>query len=230
MLLAVCGDPSERAGEPGGIQYRLAWDTSGALPHEEGGWLLPTADGATVWLQTGWLVSYSAELVQCETSAGLLGWLSPRAHAGHGDPYDNEARFAGPVAEDVVAAREGVWAEASVPDYRFCQLHYLVARADAGTGAPSSAPELGGTSVLLRGQRLVEGEWVHFEFQTGQATATLVDIDAVDTGESAVQVTIERDLSGLFAGVDFDASDVAIARQVLRNLREQTRVTVRPLR
>ena len=231
--LVVCGDPSTlpAADTTGLLRYRLTWDTARATPHAQGGWVFRTDRGVTVWLQQAWMVSYSTELIHCPTqTSGLRSWLAARAHAGHGQLYDNEARFATPVAEDLTAAQDFTWAEATVPDYRFCQAHYLVARGDDDR-APGAGPDLTGVSVLLRAARLRAGHWEPFEIIIGRATATLVDIDPVDTGHGGFEVRIERDLGGLLDGVDLDAIDDVVApRQVLRNIREGTRVTVSALR
>ena len=234
-LLVVCADPAfDETADPGLVRYTLDWDLAGATPHADGGHLFTTASQTRVWLARGWLVSYSAELVQCdvaEADAGLPSWLAPRALAGHGDPYDSEARFVTPVAEDLATPDARTWGQAVVPDYAFCQAHYLIARGDETTTVPEDGPNLAQVSLTLEGQwERDDGTWAPFALRVQHATGTLQDIGMVETGAAAIDVRITRRLAGLLDGVDFATLDpVLTARQVLRNLREQTTVRVTPL-
>ncbi|GAB4545057.1 MAG: hypothetical protein OHK0023_02780 [Anaerolineae bacterium] len=199
----------------------LTWEVGAAQPLEDGvGWRVTTETGYEVWLEEGYLVSYSVQLIECPHEHAWLG-VEIVAKAGHGeenDPTLIKTSTLEALHLPVTTALGTV--TGSEPSY--CEAHYLVARADKSAVEGFSEPDMQATSLYLRGKyrRIGEEQFTPFEARTNLANGT---IGALQDGlnqpmplAQAGTVRVVRRLSRIFDRVDFAAMDSAtIAKSAL---------------
>lgn len=241
--LLSCGSPNgeEFSLSETTITYRLDWDTTGTSQNDTGAWIWESDLGFSIELTSGYLVTYSLQLVECRTN-GLATWikwfgelLGPRsAFAGHSHTQQNPAAMTTAHVESLLTPHAQHAGTVVAPAASYCQSHYLIAGAPPGaTGLPDDVNMLG-TSVYLKGSYQAPGspEWAPFKIHTALPNGLLAPLSP--TGESlaapmqtpitSVTLTTERSLRTLLNGVDFTTmNDDAIQRQVLTAIIAGTR-------
>jgi len=222
------------------IVYDVGWRW-GDIERSDDSWQVVNDLGYVVTLSRGYIVSYSMELVECtdgsdegDTASTPLDWLRPRpAFAGHPSGTNPAAIYTSRV-ESLIALEASEAGRLTVAPYRYCRLHYLIARGQEGTADLPDDADMIGASVV------VEGTYVHtdalsagdvgatpFSYRTAIANGLLVDIEPIDVSNGDVSVYIERDVRGLFDGVDFAImSDREIEFQLLRQLIDGSSVDI----
>jgi hypothetical protein len=223
----------------GEIQYTLAWDWGEAQALPDGGWTTVNDLGYTVTVEQGYLVSYSAQAIECAHSHGfltnLLGWIMPgEALAGHGGDND-PALVTTSTVETLHAPSETVLDLLTVNEPGYCELHYLIARADSeAAGAFNAADMAAGmaaTSLRIEGAYTAPGasEAIPFSLDSSLAMGVIRElVDAklaqvhTEIGAQAIEISIVRRLDTLFDGVDFatmdaDAQAWAMLRAIIRD-------------
>ncbi len=215
------------------VHYQTRWDQH---LEPEGPWTTTNDLGYTITVERGYLVNYSAALVEC---------LDAR---GHGESINlSETRV--PFMEALAPAGAGAFDSRAFPAARYCHVHYLVARGDAETeGMPAEhEPALEGLSVWLEGHYLAPGDQgpgdaVDFSISTGAPFGALYELTPnlalddeleleLDTPLRAT-VVLERQRDTLLDGVDFaNDSDDAHARRVIENVvsHAQLSISLEPL-
>jgi hypothetical protein len=221
--------------------WSLTWDRSRTVPSEEGGFSVETDLGYAVRVHAGFLVAHSVSFGPCAAPAGEeaaarglfeLGIRSARAHEG-ADPSAIEAMF----AEDLTSPDDaGPW-PTTFPAARYCYAHWLAAK-PIGEVDVKEGVDLENRSMLIAGTWERDGVSKGFEVDTWWPQARLDALTDILGAEAlaaaradgkawAARVTVERDLGGLFDGIDFEtASDAELAGQVLSNLAEQAETRV----
>ena len=243
-LLGACGDgvSPEVAAEqaPGNVSYSLEWDTSGVEPHRDGGWSVITDLGYEVTLESGWLVTYSVQLVPCPTARAPVRQIIDRAlvalnplqtaHAGHGDVRDVSTAVG--IVEDLAVPTIHLRTDLPLGETSYCGLHYLVARADDEVTERPEGVELNRVSVVAIGSWTSSDGTASGDFSISTSTGFGVILDLPEgriiAPDDAPQLAITRSLAPAFDGVDFEsASLVDLERALLRALVESTQVEVK---
>ena len=216
------------------VTYEATWGLDG-LRALETGWTQTTDLGYEVTVETGWIVSYSASLTPCSGVAARvrtpspLAWLIPTAHAGHGDDAD-PSTLPAPQAESLHAPTPHQLAALSFDEATYCHIHYLVARSSDTTIGLPDLPDLEGSSLYLAGSwTTVDGESTPFVVDTDLNYGRLYVLEDAWAGGSGSRatVTIHRDLSGWFDGLDLIHLDQEeLARELIASLLEHTEVSV----
>ena len=211
------------------VRYQTRWDRS-----PEGPWTTTNDLGYTITVERGYLVNYSAALVEC---------LDAR---GHGESV-NLTETPTPWMEPLAPARPGAFESRAFTAARYCHVHYLVARSDAETdGLPiDHEPALEGLSVWLEGHYLApgasQGEELDFTISTSAPFGAIYELTPNIEFEAQTEtpldadaplratVALERQLDTLFDAVDFDDSDSdsdGHARQVVENVVSHARLSI----
>jgi hypothetical protein len=230
------------------IDYALTWNTD-QVDFDSSGFSLTSNLGVTVVIRTAYLVLYSTQLVACENgSSSVIGklydWFMPSiAHAGHGGENRDPSAMVIPTVENLVLAERIELGSQKVADRVYCQIHYLVGRAEDNAQFLPEDRDLIGTSLYLEGSWSHEGDEASTEFiiDTSTAYGALSSLypsggygdDSkayeLDTNASGASVVIERSLSGMFDDVDWrEMNATAVERKVLSNIIEQVSITVTP--
>jgi len=221
------------------VSYNLAWERDEVLEHEGGGWETTTNLGYEVRVERAYVVSYSLQLVPCRdqgsSAAGALlrrfaQALDPvrSAWAGHGD--DDDVSTVLGVVEPLHDLGSRSVREAPLGDTPYCQIHYLVARADHYVSQRPLDVDIERLSIHL------SGTWKHAEddletaFRVEDSAAFGVLVDLVDLGldrfdaDTNLELTLTRSSATLFDDIDFaDGENVTegdIARAVVRAMVE----------
>ncbi len=202
------------------VRYRTRWDWGRAVPDEHG-FRVVSDRGITVHVERGYVTAHGLALVPCRMPRAALG-LSlavPMAHAGHDGVRDASAApprvesLAAPATTDEVIA---------LPSTRYCQLHYLVARADRHTRALPGDVPMDRVSVHLEGTYQLPGarDARPFSIHSAMAHGVLLELDPrAPSRTGALEVVLTRRLDTLFDGLEFEsASDVQRASAILTNL------------
>ena len=254
--LAACEEssgqaPAEvpQAAPVGELSYRLDWSWGQAEPSSDGvGWEVVTDLGYKVVVEEGFLVTYSMEVVECDPviPEGFGAWLWKQvgpgvAWAGHSGLAENPAAIRVSRVESLTSPKALVLGPLELAPQRYCNIHYLVARADEDTLELPTEVDLDRVSVYIRGswQAPDSAAAVPFQFETALAAGVLFDLfplGAFDTERSGVefdtslqgaQVVITRDLGRFFDGLDFvETEGAALERALLRTFMQNTRIEV----
>ncbi|MEC9073184.1 MAG: hypothetical protein VX938_12410 [Myxococcota bacterium] len=257
-LLLVCGSPEpDPLGEPditidapdpdqlGGVSYILSWTSSQA--HEIAtGWEVTNDLGYRVRLTSGWLTTYSVQLVPCsgddrEDNGWLRRLLGGRpAYAGHGGSTDPSAITIAHV-EELTTPTDQLLGPVEPGEGRYCQVHYLLGPAEGGARGLPETPDLMDSSLFLQGAWGAPGAapTQPFQIQSSLAMGEMMylyppdrpgDADAsfaLDTGTSNATVRVTRNLDTLFDGVDFGLmDDVGLQKAVLQAVVKSLEITV----
>ena len=231
----------------GDITYTFAWDWENAEPHADGGWLVENDLGYRIHVETGYVVSYSLQMLPCEQASteqsslwqpvqDLLGVQT--AYAGHGGDEFDPSHMREPMIEDLASPSAVQLDAITVPQQHYCTAHYLIARATHAVSNLPSGVDLVGASIYFSGTYITADsvEPMPFVLQTGLANgviATFVDYntDTIITqaiaGTTPLNVTVQRHLDTLFDGVDFgNMADDELSRTILWNLIADTQILV----
>jgi hypothetical protein len=247
LLLSGCSHspPSPTAHR---VRYQLDWVLDGVRKTADGkAWEVTNDLGYRVRVTRGYVTSYSMELVECpkNTAAtplarlGTLLWpvVEGTAYAGHLTGTPNPAAIHPMQVESLTEPVPHEVGTVLLAPQAYCQLHYLVAR--AGRDAPGLPADLDmvDTSLHIDGTYQAPGTAadVPFTVQTASAYGALFDHAVnsaapihVDTGRSALEVTVRLRLGKIFDGVDFvKMTDRMVAGQVLRSLVNHAEVEIK---
>ena len=241
---------SEQDSEPIGhdIDYALTWNTD-QVDFDSSGFSLTSNLGVKLDIRVAYLVLYSTQLVACENDSSsvlskLYNWFMPSiAHAGHGGENRDPSAMLIPTVENLVRAEKIELGSLYVADRVYCQIHYLVGRAEDNAQFLPEDFDLVGTSLYLEGSWSYEPDEAPTEFiiDTSTAYGALKSlypsgsygddsrVYELDVNNSGASVVIERSLSGMFDDVDWrEMNATAVERKVLSNIIEQVSITVTP--
>lgn len=208
LLPVVAGCVGERR-----VVFSLEWDLTGTERSADGAALVVRTDlGYRVWLQRGFLASHPLDLVECaepvpplaRLAAGAAALLAPApAWAGHVLSL-NPSAFRPATVESLPAAAPTTSTRVLVAGRRYCELNYLVARADAGASGLPDDLAMTGKSLYLEGMFAAPGAspepfTIATSVTAGRRFALRRPGDA--TGDAVVHV--RRRMASLFDGVDF---------------------------
>ncbi len=213
-----------------GVDWALVWDATATERTDEGR-RFTTNLGYVVTLEAGRVSTFSVTLDPCdEVTIAWSDLLVGTARAHHGE-FDDPSLLELQTGEDLVDPG-ALAVEARFEAARYCGVHWSVARPDPlrrgfeGNGKARTSMALRGT--WTRGETSGSFDY-STEWPDGQGREFGVDVDIPATAGS-IGVTIERDLSGRFDGVELDAAtEHEAAWAVLENLVGQYRVSVRSL-
>jgi hypothetical protein len=217
-LLAGCAE--ERR-----VVYSLEWDVAGlSRPASGVGWEIVTDLGYRVQLDAGYLSSHSVELIECDYRpqplarlvSGLVASLVPApAFAGH-VLSPNPSAFRTTHVESLVAAAPITTSRIVVGGRRYCEVSYLVARAEVSAAGLPGDLDMAGKSLYVAGMYSLPGTAPErFAIASTVASGGRVGFFAaghfgddghrveLDTASGDVVVRIRRRLGSLFDGVDF---------------------------
>jgi len=246
LLSAGCARKEADTPPPHSVSYVLEWKRSKMEQAPDGaGWEVTNDLGYRVQVTRGYLVTRSLELIPCNPvppAVSLLerigDLLGPRpAYAGHSAIADPSATKTATV-ESLLNPRSHAVATLYPGAQKYCQAHYLIARADpAATGLPSEV-DMVDQSLRLEGrfQRPGESQETPFTVVTAVANGKLFDLPrnqgqeggALNTGGESATVVVRRDLDTIFDHVDFaNMPDKRIGREVLQNLINSAEIEVR---
>tara|TARA_B100000674_G_C37582831_1_gene797156 strand:- start:14 stop:715 length:702 start_codon:yes stop_codon:yes gene_type:complete len=229
------------------VRYRYEWDRTGIETLSEGGpWFVVNDLGYTVTVDSGFLVSASVQLSQCEEETSTIGYLwnalfgIGSARAGHSSEYNPAAITTGVVESltmmpDIDAGTVTELAE------RFCSVHYLVAAGDKETRSLPPDVQMVDRSLWIEGTWRAPGsdEVVPFEVDTAMAWGLLKGLyppgyferaEALfqfDADESGALVVVRRRVREFFNGVDFaELTPKALPTRVLAAMFDATEIAV----
>ncbi len=246
LVVLACSE--EEVQEPiHSISYVLTWNTDG-VSFEDGGLYLTNNLGIDIQMDAAYLVLYSTQMVACETNESILGriydWFMPSiAYAGHGGENRDPSAMLIPTVEDVLNPQRLELGSQTVSDMVYCQIHYLVGRAEDNAQYLPAQPDLVGTSLYVSGtwSPRESDESTEFLVKTSTAYGALKslypagsygDENAVyelDMSQSGAEVVIERYLATMFDDVDWtEMNETAVERKVLANIIDQLQITVTP--
>ncbi len=229
----------------GELIYRLQWELGAAQPSPDGlGWVVDTDLGYTVHVESGWISTYSVQLIECEDQddahthddddlAALWNAVagSGVAWAGHSGETDASISTAG-VVETLDGTMTAELAAVTVTNStRYCEAHWLAFRAD-DTVQGNDDGSLDGRTLWLTGTYRAPGDDVDSPFiiETSLGNGVILGLPTViDTASTGAVITVRRELGRLFDGVEFATdADARIEQRILANLVASASVVVYP--
>ena len=186
------------------VSYKLAWAESELTA-------ITNDLGYDITINDGLVTTYSAELLACEEPA-LSNWFFPQtAYAGHGDEI-SDARTTQPLTELLPAQTAVLLETRTIAANHYCQIHVVIG---PDTESETSTLQISG-SYISSDQDTVGS----FSFQTDLAWGQIYPLPTtIGTNETAVSITMQRDIKQLFDGIDFaTAPDAEIEKALLRNI------------
>jgi len=245
VLLVGLGCSRTQSASPGhSVSYVLEWKRNKVV-EGAGGWDVTNDLGYRVHVTRGYVVTRSLELIPCnpvpppvsllETVGDLIGPSS--AHAGHSAIADPSSTKNAEV-ESLLNPRTHASATLTPGAQKYCQLHYLIARADpSATGLPTEV-DMVDQSVRIEGSFRLPSEGSQptpFVIVTAVANGRLFDLPrngqesfALDTGTTSGIVAVRRDLDTMFDHVDFaNMNEKRMGREILQNLINDAEIELR---
>jgi len=227
-----------------GVTYRLRFRHERAR-RTNAGFEIRNDRGFEFEVSAATLTSHAASFVPCVQRPPTTGaraafrrtvaalFTMPVARAGHGGARDRSSTDL-PIIERLHDDATRTWSSQRFVPARYCRFHYVVARADEATAALANRPDLVGATLDLVYRARAPGA---IEAREGRTRASFAHgrLDELATasivgsrdGVRAADVLVERDLDGLFDGVDPATDSVrSIERSVLSALVRSTRVTI----
>ena len=196
------------------VTYKLDWAAA-----TDGEIVITNDLGYEITVTDGIMTTYSAEVLACETNS-LTDWLlSPTAYAGHGEDI-SAARTTSPLTESLTQATAVLLQTRTVAADNYCDIQVII-----GPDATMAQPTL----TIAGSYRTVNEDMAHsFSFQTDLAWGQIYTLPTtIGKQETAVSLTIQRDMTQLFNGIDFATdSDEDIEKALLRNLVNSTEIEV----
>ena len=234
----------DTSSSPYRVSYELEWTGTEQLSFEkDGSWSLENDLDYTVFLESGYLVSYSSELVECTESERLsrarnlldriLQNLVGVAFAGHSELEPNPAAVKAPLAESLTPPTTQTLGVVNLATQTYCNVHYLAARSDDKAQWLPEDVDLYRQSLFLKGTYTPPGSVEAQPFEISSALGNGVvsplypegefgDADAafkLQTASGDTRIHIRRSLPTLFDQLDFlNMSDEQLARQMLKNV------------
>ena len=222
----------------GTLNYVMEWNWDEATTLADNtGWQTTNDLGYTITVTEGYLISYSIELIACDNDftndplGTLYKTLMPAsASAGHGEESD-PSRLAVPVVESLVNPQSFATDTLELTGTTYCWGHYLIGSSAASENYDADNNE---ASLYIAGtyQAANSAEAIPFEIEADIAWGNIVEIseagaaiELLTAGED-VTLSVQRQLSTMFDGVDFQAMDTSEqARSVLRNLTQSVEIS-----
>jgi hypothetical protein len=190
----------------GRLTWALDWDTSGVDLHDDGTWVVVSAEGRVLHVQGGALVSYAVHLDPCEGPGD--------AAAGKHIDLSNGS-FPGGWVEPLVPLQAHVF-DGLAPGFAACAAGYAIARADGTTRGDRDA--VAEHSLVLVGT--LDGEPV--DLRSTLMTGREQRFEAGLPSDTALRVV--RDAATLIDGLDpADQDEAAQGLRLLVNLAEGAR-------
>lgn len=219
----ACGAAFTDGGELTQVRYRLEW--SEASRGDGAPRRFVNDLGYEITLTRGYLAFAAITLVPCET-ASLFSLRSARANHGFYDPSLVEW----PVIDDLLAPEARDLGGRSFPQRAYCRVHNLIAAPAGDAIKPATPLDLSDTALYLEGTwRAPGGQSGALRIKSGVSNGGLLPLQ-VPAGASSVRVTIRRDVTHLFDGVDpRGGDDVARDLALLDNLLRATEISVEPI-
>ena len=206
------------------LVYHFTWhETAVVRSQQDQSWTMTNHFGYRVTVERGFVSSASLTLVPCARETAVSPFTVQRVYAGHGLSEADPSRWAGPLIESLTDGTQIELPMVSTSHDNYCQLHYLVAQAEA-----TAVPDMSNQTLFLTGTYTTaeSATLTPFTITTRLAWGGMIDIPALPQG-NPVEITIERQMASLLAEVDFEqmsADDQAMT--VLRSLVENTAVTL----
>ena len=214
----------------GDVSYTLAWNLEGAAVDADGSWSVVTDLGYPVTVTGGHLITFSATLVACPHTHGILnrilGIVSPAvAWAGHSSA-DDPALVGGPIVQSLIDHDSVELGTTTVHEPSYCEGHTnwggggLVVDSTLGLVGTWQAPGEAEPHPLEVSSTLNWGTKASLERdQIGTVYAEI--------GSHPVSIQIVRDLVSAFDGIEFaTANEESIAISFLRSLAGATHFEV----
>ncbi len=224
----------------GEIHYQLTWDTEGIAQFEDGSWQVVNDLGITVTVETGYVASYSVQLLACEHEHGLfqgiLGFLTmPTVSAGHGDDDVNPSELVQPIVESLTDLSPIDWGQVTVNEPSYCEGHTIFVKApNNALNLPAHMDFVEQTLYIEGSYQLPNGEVQPFVAETNlnngvlEAIISASDVTQavnVPIGAEVASIQIRRGLGNSFDGIDFvDMDSKALGRMVLWNLVDRVEI------
>ncbi len=196
------------------VTYKLDW----AAANYEGEPIVNDL-GYAITLDEGIVTTYSAELLVCD-DLNVTDWLMPQtAYAGHGDEI-SAARTTKPKTESLLSATAVLLQTRTVAADSYCDIQVVI-----GPDATANEPTLQISGSYLAPQ---QDTAVSFSYHTNLAWGDIYPLPTtIGKQETAVSITIQRDSSHLFNGIDFATdSEADIEKTLLRNLVNSIEIAV----
>ena len=242
LVVSACSETTEATTDPPNeefaglslstLRWSFTWDLDDIVV-SEGGWSTTNDLGITFTVTSGWLSSYSAALAPCLVeeeaewaSRGLIERFFGigMARADHAVDIDPSS-LPSPILEDLVTLAPSQSPFLHFEETLYCQLHYLIARADVAT--PNPTPETSMSLVTLR----LSGFWedgatsgpldVESSFNYGALSS--LDKATIPPPNKEVLVELRRSAASLFSGVSPSVlSPEELAWKVSQNIVDDT--------
>jgi hypothetical protein len=225
------------AEEPAGVllaasRWTLAWDQSGVVALQDGGFELETDLGYRVRVTSGRILIHNLSFGLCDPGAASAGsegafWSLP-VRSAHAHDQSDPSTLEASLIEDLLDPHETELA-GSFPPARYCRAHWLLARPTSPTTGPADIA-MANRSLVLTGTFERDGEAHDLAVDTWWPQGRLVDLEAAIAPEALAAarkdgrarhafVTVTRHLGRLFDGIDFEATtDDQVAGLVIDNL------------
>jgi hypothetical protein len=223
---------------PATVTYVLAWDMGNVVPNDKGEWVFDTPLGYRVTMTTGYITSYSTELIACPHYHNIFEWLDSwlmgqAVFANHATIAD-ESQVPYGVVESLTNPTSMTWGQATLSETRYCQWHYAVGGAKKTTQHMPSDVEMNRLSVYITGTyaRANESETA-FLISAIFGDGVLADFASAPQAVAEVQngaldITLTRRLDTLLDTLDFaEMNERELAIAFLRQLVTTTTVTTR---
>ena len=236
VLAAGCSRNDHAPSPAHGVSYVLEWKKTKVEQSPAGdGWEVTNDLGYRVGLTRGYVVTRSLELIPCNPVPPIsllrrLGnFIGPRpAYAGHSAIADPSATKKAEV-ESLLNPQPHSVATLYPGPQKYCQTHYLIARADQSANGLPADVDMVDQSVRLEGwfRRPGVNDRTPFAVATGIANGKLFELPrrqdqpslALNTESASGVILVRRDLDSIFDHVDFANMDAKrIGREVLANL------------
>lgn len=206
------------------LNYHYTWSDHDAVFENDLGYSIQITKGA--------VSNYSIQLVPCEDESvvrNMSNWLIPEAFAGHSsiedDPSLLNVHYVEPLPSDKVIDAGTV----QVDRGRYCQAHYLVAKApNDAVGLPTDWNMVDKSVYFELNYRAPESDkWVAMTVETQLAFGELLKIEPIDMATQGAHIVVTRSLYSLFSGIDFEQqSSLEIPWRILENLVTKAVVSV----
>ena len=264
LLTAFCADPEagpapasegcldRRNGQDHAIYYELHWDDEGVIDKgPDGAWTTLTDLGYRVQITEGFIVNYSAQLVECgedeytlceeQTAWHETGWRSfglgmPFARAGHGSGENDPSAVEKVYAQSLTASASLQYGAALAAPAVYCRTHYLAGPLTTNAEGGIEDETRRGLTLWATGYYTPPegGSPVRFAIETTSAYGVFGDlrnaegnIVILDSGQHAALVHVQRPRGRMFDGIDFKTESAEKAAKVaLANLVRDSSVTI----
>ena len=210
------------------VRYNAGFDTSGVTIGDDNSLTIVSTTGDTITIEVGYLVTYWATLVSCETVAQSSAAVQARAVSpnDHGEDLDPSSLVQSRL-ESLTPPSDVQLGTISFEETEYCRTHYLVGEVtDALADTLPESPDLFGLSLYIEGfvsyeDGDVEALLIQSDLAYGELYYLSGVISNLDSSSEAraLELTFTRNLGTLFDGVQIrGATQSELAFGVLSNL------------